>query len=143
MSKIAVIGTGYVGLTTGACFAHIGHDVVCADIDEDKVERLSRGEIPILEAGLDNLVREGIDGGRLRFVVGAVNAAADCEFAYQCVPTPQGADGSADLSYIESAAREIGPVLPSEAVVVNKSTVPVGSTRVVERALGRSDVAVV
>lgn len=143
MSRIAVIGTGYVGLTTGACFAHIGHDVVCADIDEAKVERLQRGEIPILEAGLDNLVREGIQDGRLRFVVGATAAVADCEFAYLCVPTPQGADGSADLSYIESAAAEIGPVLPSEAVVVNKSTVPVGSTRVVERALNRDDIAVV
>jgi UDPglucose 6-dehydrogenase len=141
--KIAVIGTGYVGLTTGACFAHLGHDVVCADIDAEKVARLQRGEIPILEAGLDNLVREGIDGGRLTFVLGAAVAAADCEFAYLCVPTPQGVDGSADLSYIEAAAREIGPVLPSEAIVVNKSTVPVGSTRVVERALGRSDVAVV
>ena len=143
MSKIAVIGTGYVGLTTGACFAHVGHEVVCADVDVDKVARLSRGEIPILEAGLDNLVREGIDGGRLKFVLGAATAAADCEFAYLCVPTPQAPDGSADLSYIESAAREIGPVLPSEAIVVNKSTVPVGSTLVVERALGRSDVAVV
>ncbi len=138
-----MIGTGYVGLTTGACFAHVGHDVVCADVDAAKVAQLQRGEVPILEAGLDNLVREGIDGGRLSFVVGARNAVADCEFAYLCVPTPQGVDGSADLSYIQDAAREIGPVLPSEAVVVNKSTVPVGSTRVVERALGRSDVPVV
>jgi len=143
MSKIAVIGTGYVGLTTGACFASLGHDVVCADIDAAKVARLQRGEVPILEAGLDNLVREGIDGGRLSFVVGAATAAADCEFAYLCVPTPQSTDGSADLSYIEDAAREIGPVLGPETVVVNKSTVPVGSTRVVERALGRSDVYVV
>jgi UDPglucose 6-dehydrogenase len=143
VSRIAVIGTGYVGLTTGACFAHVGHDVVCADVDAAKVAQLQRGEVPILEAGLDNLVREGIDGGRLSFVVGARNAVADCEFAYLCVPTPQGVDGSADLSYIQDAAREIGPVLPSEAVVVNKSTVPVGSTRVVERALGRSDVPVV
>ena len=143
MSKIAVIGTGYVGLTTGACFAHVGHDVVCADIDPDKIALLQRGEVPILEAGLDNLVREGVEGGRLSFVVGAANAVRDCEFAYLCVPTPQGLDGSADLSYIESAAHEIGPLLPSEAIVVNKSTVPVGSTRVVERALGRSDVAVV
>jgi len=143
MSKIAVIGTGYVGLTTGACFAHIGHDVVCADVDADKVSRLQRGEIPILEAGLDNLVREGLQDGRLSFVLGAEHAVTDCEFAYLCVPTPQGADGSADLSYIEEAARQIGPLLRSEAVVVNKSTVPVGSTRVVERALGRSDVAVV
>ncbi len=143
MSKIAVIGTGYVGLTTGACFAHIGHEVVCADVDPAKVDLLQRGEVPILEAGLDNLVREGIHGGRLSFVLGAAGAVADCEFAYLCVPTPQGLDGSADLSYIEAAAREIGPLLPTEAVVVNKSTVPVGSTRVVERALARSDVAVV
>ena len=143
MSRVAVIGTGYVGLTTGACFAHMGHDVICADVDAAKVERLQRGEIPILEAGLDNLVREGLHDGRLQFVLGAEHAVTDCEFAYLCVPTPQGADGSADLSYIEDAAREIGPLLPSEAVVVNKSTVPVGSTRVVERALGRADVAVV
>lgn len=143
MSKIAVIGTGYVGLTTGACFAHLGHEVVCADIDEDKVARLQRGEIPILEKGLDQLVREGIDAGRLHFVVGAATAAQECEFSYLSVPTPQGADGSADLSYIEAAAREIGPVLPADGIVVNKSTVPVGSTRVVERALGRADVHVV
>jgi len=143
MSKIAVIGTGYVGLTTGACFSALGHDVICADIDEDKVARLERGEIPILEAGLEEIVREGIDSGRLRFVVGAANAAQECEFAYLCVPTPQGADGSADLSYIEEAARQIAAVLPAESVVVNKSTVPVGSTRVVERALGRDDVSVV
>ncbi|MCB0990812.1 MAG: UDP-glucose/GDP-mannose dehydrogenase family protein [Acidimicrobiales bacterium] len=143
MSKIAVIGTGYVGLTTGACFAHIGHDVVCADIDESKIERLNRGEIPILEPGLDELVRDGMAEGRLRFVVGAAEAAKDCEFAYLCVPTPQGEDGSADLSYIEAAAAEIAPVLPSGSVVVNKSTVPVGSTLVVEQALKRDDVTVV
>ncbi len=143
MSRIAVIGTGYVGLTTGACFAHIGHDVVCADVDADKIARLQRGEIPILEADLDNLVHEGLEDGRLQFVVGAAAAVANCEFAYLCVPTPQGDDGSADLSYIESAAREIGPLLPREAIVINKSTVPVGSTRVVERALGRDDIAVV
>src|SRR3546814_9885815 len=85
--------------------------------DSGKVGRLQRGEIPILEDGLDNLVHEGIQNGRLSFVVGAVNAVQDCEFAYLCVPTPQGADGSADLSYIEDAAREIGPELPSESVV--------------------------
>ena len=143
MAQIAVIGAGYVGLTTAACFSHLGHDVVCADIDEQRVAQLTRGEVPIVEAGLDAMVREGLEGGRLSFVVGAARAAAAAEFAYLCVPTPQGDDGSADLSYIESAAREIGPVLPSEAVVVNKSTVPVGSTRVVERVLGRDDVVVV
>ena len=142
MAQIAVIGAGYVGLTTAACFSSLGHDVVCADIDEQRVARLSGGEIPIVEAGLEALVREGMDGGRLRFVVGGEQAARGAEFAYLCVPTPQGEDGSADLSYIETAARQIGPALPPEAVVVNKSTVPVGSTRAVERVLGRDDVGV-
>jgi UDPglucose 6-dehydrogenase len=143
MSRIAIIGTGYVGLTTGACFAHLGHDVICADIDEAKVARLQRGEIPIVEAGLDKVVADGLKSGRLSFVVGAAAAAATAEFAYLCVPTPQGEDGSADLSYIERAAAEIALVLPSEAVVVNKSTVPVGSTKVVERVMNRPDVKVV
>jgi len=143
MGTVAVIGTGYVGLTTGVCLAHLGHDVVCADIDPTKVERLSRGEATILEVGLDELLREGLDSGRLQFVLGAATAAANAEFIYLCVPTPQGADGSADMSYIEAAAREISPVLKPESIVVNKSTVPVGSTRLVEQALGRSDVSVV
>ncbi len=141
--KIAVIGTGYVGLTTGACLSHMGHDVVCVDVVPEKVDALNRGEIPILEAGLDELVQEGRRSGQLRFVLGAAAAVADAEFVYLCVPTPQGADGSADLSYIREAAAEIGPHLLSEAVVINKSTVPVGSTRVVEQALGRDDVSVV
>jgi UDPglucose 6-dehydrogenase len=143
MSRIAVVGTGYVGLTTGVCFASLGHDVVCADVDERKVERLSRGECPIVETGLDALLQEGLASGRLRFVVGAAEAARGAEFVYLCVPTPQGLDGAADLSYIRGAVGEIAPVLSHGAVVVNKSTVPVGSTRVVERALGRSDVSVV
>ena len=143
MSRIAIIGTGYVGLTTGACFAHLGHEVVCADVDPDKVAQLSRGEIPIVELGLDRLVEEGLRSGRLRFVLGAANAVPDCDIAFLCVPTPQGDDGSADLSYIEAAAREISEHLPFESVVVNKSTVPVGSARVVERVLDRPDVKVV
>ncbi len=143
MASIAIIGTGYVGLTTGACFSHLGHDVICADVDADKIARLQAGEVPIVEKGLDRLVDEGIRSGKLRFVVGAANAAKDCEFHYLCVPTPQAADGAADLSYLEAAAAEIASVLPNNSVVVNKSTVPVGSTRVVARVLGRSDVAVV
>jgi UDPglucose 6-dehydrogenase len=143
MSRIAVVGTGYVGLTTGACFAHLGHHVVCADVVPEKVERLSRGEVPILESRLPELVREGLDGGRLSFVLGAANAVRDCEFAYLCVPTPQGPDGAADLTYVRAAAAEIGPLLPPESVVVNKSTVPIGSTRVVEEVLRRDDVSVV
>jgi UDPglucose 6-dehydrogenase len=143
MSEIAVVGAGYVGLTTAACFAHLGHSVVCADIDVERVEALSRGEVPIVEHGLEQVVHEGLESGRLRFVVGAAVATRACEFVYLAVPTPQSADGAADLSFIEDVARTIGPVLAPEAVVVNKSTVPVGSTGVVERALGRSDVYVV
>lgn len=142
-SKIAVIGTGYVGLTTGACFAHLGHDVICADIVPEKVERLRNGDVPIHEAGLTELVQEGIETGRLSFVLGAENAVGDAEFIYLCVPTPQSADGSADLSYLQSAAAEISAHLQPGAVVVNKSTVPVGSTRLVEQAMKRSDIPVV
>lgn len=142
-SSIAVIGTGYVGLTTGACLAHLGHSVVCADVDEDKVTRLKDGDVPILEDGLGQLVGEGLRAGRLSFVLGAAAAVNGAEFVYLCVPTPQGPDGSADLSFIESAAEEIGPLLDSDTIVINKSTVPVGSTRVVERALHRGDVHVV
>lgn len=143
MATIAIIGTGYVGLTTGACFAHLGHEVICADIDEDKIERLNNGEIPIVEKGLDRLVDEGLRSGTLRFVVGAAQASKHCEFHYLCVPTPQGLDGSADLSFLEAAAAEIAPVLPTNSVVVNKSTVPVGSAGVVAKVLDRPDVAVV
>ena len=118
-SKIAVIGTGYVGLTTGACFAKLGHEVVCADIDSDKIERLSRGEIPIHEAGLEEMVHEGIESGRLTFSLGSAGVVGEAEFVYLCVPTPQAADGSADLSYIEAAAAEISPRLRPGTIVVN------------------------
>lgn len=123
--------------------AHLGHSVICADIDAKKIDNLINGVIPIVELGLSELVKEGISSGRLSFVVGASEAAKTCEVAFLCVPTPQGEDGSADLSYVQRAAEEIAGVLPFEAVVVNKSTVPVGSTKVVERALKRPDVKVV
>jgi UDPglucose 6-dehydrogenase len=143
MGSVGVVGTGYVGLTTGACLAHLGHDVVCLDVDQDKVERLSRAEIPIMEDGLDQLVTEGLRSGRLSFTTDTETAVRDREFVCLCVPSPQGADGSADLSYIEAAARTMSPFLREGAIVINKSTVPVGSTRVVEAALGRDDVKVV
>ncbi len=142
-STIAVIGTGYVGLTTGACFAHLGHRVICADVVAEKVEGLQRGEIPIFEAQLERIVRAGLDAGNLSFVLGSENAVAEADFVYLCVPTPQSADGSVDLTYLETAAAEISANLKPGTVVVNKSTVPVGSTLLVEQALGRSDVSVV
>jgi len=138
MSSIAVVGAGYVGLTTAACLAHLGHDVACADIDAERVRRLAKGEIPILEEGLPALVAEGLEARRLSFVVGAATAAANAEFVFLCVPTPQGDDGAADLSVVEDVVREIAPVLEPGAVVVNKSTMPVGSTRLVERILGEA-----
>ena len=123
--------------------AHLGHDVVGIDIDANKVEGLQRGELPILEHGLDELVAEGVDAGRLRFTTDGVAAVVDRQFIFLCVPTPQGADGAADLSYIQEAARTLGPHLASDSVVVNKSTVPVGSARVVAAELRRDDVSVV
>ncbi|HEX2698813.1 MAG TPA: UDP-glucose/GDP-mannose dehydrogenase family protein [Acidimicrobiales bacterium] len=143
MSRIAVVGTGYVGLTTGACLASLGHEVVCADVVPEKVERLGRGEIPIFEAGLEELVRKGLAARRLSFVIGAANAVRDAEFVFLCLPTPQAADGSVDMGYVQAAVREIGPLLRHDAVIVNKSTVPVGSTRMVEQLVGRPDVHVV
>ena len=144
MSRVAVIGTGYVGLTTGACLAHLGHQVVCADIDAAKVDLLQSGRIPIFEVGLEALVAESVAQHRLSFVVGSAAAVTEAaaEFVFLCVQTPQGADGSADLRFVEQASGEIGPVLASGAIVITKSTVPVGSARVVEQALGRSDVFV-
>lgn len=141
-SRVAVVGTGYVGLTTGACLASLGHEVKCIDIDPEKIEMLSRGEVPIFEDGLTELVREGIRTGRLRFST-EMSEVDDREFIFLCVPTPQGHDGSADLSYVELAAKDISAHVAPGSVVINKSTVPVGSTVVVGTALGRDDVAVV
>ena len=141
--RLAVVGTGYVGLTTGACFAHLGHHVVCADIDPRKVDLLNAGHIPIVEEGLESIVNAARAAGLLEFVLGAETAAGDADIVFLCVPTPQGDDGSADLSYIQTAAAQIAPVLKPGAIVVNKSTVPVGSTIAVERVLERSDVHVV
>jgi len=140
VSRVAVIGAGYVGLTTAACFARLGHDVRCADIDPDRVALLTKGEIPILEEGLPGLVAEGLSIQRLRFVVGATEAVRDAEFVFLCVGTPQGDDGRADLSAIEAVCREIAPVIAPGAVVVTKSTVPVGTTRRVARWLAEAGV---
>ena len=143
MSNIAVIGTGYVGLSSGACFAKLGHKVVCVDVVQVKIDNLNKGILPIVETGLEALVAEGVEAGLLTFTTDVVSAVEDAEVVFLCVPTPEGADGSADLSYIQTAARTLAPLLLSGAVVVNKSTVPVGSTKVVELELKRPDVAVV
>ena len=140
---IGVVGVGYVGLTTGACLAHIGHTVICGDVDAEKIDRLRVGEIPIVEEGLTEIVSEGISTGRLEFVVGATEVAERSDIVFLCVPTPQDDDGSADLSFIEAASAEIGQVLREGAIVVNKSTVPVGTTTVVDEVIQRSDITIV
>ena len=145
--RIAVIGTGYVGLTTGACLASLGHRVVCADVDEAKVARLCRGEVDILEPGLPELVGAGLASGRLSFVLGARTAITDldggAEVVFLCVPTPMGVGGMADLGAVESVVDEVRDLLSPNSVVVNKSTVPVGTAERTAELIGRADVAVV
>jgi UDPglucose 6-dehydrogenase len=138
VSRVAVVGTGYVGLTSAACLARLGHDVVAADLDADKVSRLRKGEVPILEERLPALVAEGLEARRLQFVVGAAEAARGAEFVFLCVQTPQGDSGDADLSAVEAVVREIAPVLAPGAIVVTKSTVPVGTAKRIARWLSES-----
>ena len=143
MANIAIVGIGYVGLTTGTCLASLGHQVVCADIDAEKVAQLSKGKVTIFEEGIQKLIDKGLESGNLRFVVGAVEAVANSEFIFLCLPTPESLDGSADISIIEIVAREIGGNLLPASIIVNKSTLPVGSVKVVENCIQRKDVSVV
>jgi UDPglucose 6-dehydrogenase len=142
-ARVAVVGAGYVGLATAVCLAHFGHHVVCADNDRGKVATLASGQPTIVEDGLAEMLGEGLSSGRLRFVDSAVAAVAGAQFVFLCLPTPPRPDGSADVSVLQAVAVEIAPHLARQAIIVNKSTVPVGSTRVVEQLLERSDVAVV
>jgi len=143
VARIAVIGTGYVGLTTGACFADLGHLVVCHDVDSAKVALLSGGAAPIVEPGLDELVAKGLQSGSLRFTTDLREGLDGSEVVFLCVPTPQADDGSADLSFVFGAVEALKPFLASGSVLVNKSTVPVGTAREVGSRVGRSDVHVV
>jgi UDPglucose 6-dehydrogenase len=140
---VAVIGAGYVGLPTAATLSHFGHRVVLAERDETRLAALRSGRMPIVEAGLDELVAESVLNGNLRFTPSATEAVDGAEFVFLCVPTPQSDDGSADLSFVEAAAKEVGQLLMTGAIVVNKSTVPVGSATMVEEVIGRPDVRVV
>ena len=125
--KIAVIGTGYVGLVTGTCFADSGNEVVCVDIDAEKVAALCRGEVPIYEPGLEEMVEHNMAANRLSFTTDLPNSIKSAEIVYLAVGTPQGDDGSADLSALWSVVQSIAPHLDEDAVVVTKSTVPVGT----------------
>jgi len=133
--KIAVVGSGYVGLTTGACLAETGADVVCVDILEEKVEALRRGRIPFFEPGLDALVAQGLGGGRLTFTADVARAVRESYIVFIAVGTPPEEDGSADLQYVLAAARDIGRAMDGERIVITRSTVPVGTARLVRAAI--------
>ncbi len=132
---IAVIGTGYVGLVTGACFAEFGVDVTCVDVDAEKIKRLASGEIPIYEPGLDQLVAKNTQAGRLRFTTDLKSAVEEALVIFLAVGTPPREDGSADLRFVEEAARQIAEHMNGYKVVVTKSTVPVGTGEHVRRII--------
>lgn len=133
--KIAIVGSGYVGLVTGTCFAEVGIDVICVDIDQKKIENLKKGIIPIFEPGLEEMVHRNMKKGRLNFTTSIAEALEDCEVLFSAVGTPPDEDGSADLQYVLSVARDCGKHMKDYVMVVTKSTVPVGTAIKVKAAI--------
>lgn len=133
--KIAVVGTGYVGLVTGTCFAETGNKVTCIDIDQSKVERLAKGEITIYEPGLEKIFLRNLKEGRLKFTTALQEGIQDAEIIFLALPTPPGADGAADLKYVLGVADQLGRILTGYKVIVDKSTVPVGTADKVKEAI--------
>src|SRR6187399_1248873 len=138
--KIAVVGTGYVGLVTGTCFAETGNDVVCVDIDAGKVKKLSNGQITIYEPGLEKLFLRNLKEERLKFTTSLDEGIKDAQIIFLALPTPPGEDGSADLKYILGVASDLGKLIqPTDyKVIIDKSTVPVGTSDKVHAALIKS-----
>ena len=136
--KIAVVGTGYVGLVTGTCFAEVGIDVTCIDIDQQKIDNLHQGILPIYEPGLEEMVSRNVDKGRLHFSTDLGAAIKGCDVAFIAVGTPPGEDGSADLKYVLAVARGIGEHMSSYGVIVTKSTVPVGTAAKVRAEIAKA-----
>ena len=135
--NIAVVGTGYVGLVTGTCFAETGNNVICVDIDENKVNRMKNGEVPIYEPGLDVLFERNTKQGRLNFTTNLAEAIKDAKVIFLALPTPPGEDGSADLSYILGVAEDLSEIITDYKVIVDKSTVPVGTSELVHERLAK------
>jgi UDPglucose 6-dehydrogenase len=138
MTKIAVVGTGYVGLVTGTCFAETGNQVVCIDIDADKVEKMRNGIIPIYEPNLDTIFERNISAQRLSFTTSLEDGVKDAEIIFLALPTPPGEDGSADLSYILGVAEQLGKLITEYKVIVDKSTVPVGTAEKVHAVIAKN-----
>lgn len=136
--KIVIVGTGYVGLVTGTCFAETGNNVICVDIDAKKVERMKNGEVPIFEPGLNILFDRNAANGRLHFTTNLEEAIQDAEIIFLALPTPPGADGSADLSYVLGVAKDLSTMIKAYTVIVDKSTVPVGTADKVHNALAEN-----
>ncbi len=141
MKTIAVAGTGYVGLTTGACFADLGNKVTCIDIIEEKIDMLRAGKVPIYEPGLAEMIERNVGAGRLFFTTDYAEALADADIVFICVGTPSGVDGEADLRYVRMAAESIAQMMTHPLIVVNKSTVPVGTGDWVADIISRSQPA--
>ena len=138
MTKIAVVGTGYVGLVTGTCFAETGNQVICIDIDADKVEKMKNGIIPIYEPNLDTIFDRNISAKRLSFTTSLEDGIKDAEIIFLALPTPPGEDGSADLSYILGVAEQLGKLITDYKVIVDKSTVPVGTSEKVHAVIAKN-----
>ena len=138
MTKIAVVGTGYVGLVTGTCFAETGNQVICIDIDADKVEKMKNGIIPIYEPNLDTIFDRNISAKRLSFTTSLEDGIKDAEIIFLALPTPPGEDGSADLSYILGVAEQLGKLITDYKVIVDKSTVPVGTAEKVSAVIAKN-----
>lgn len=136
--KITVVGTGYVGLVSGTCFAEAGNEVVCVDIDENKVQQMQKGNIPIYEPGLEEIFKKNIESKNLTFSTDLATSIVDTEVIFLALPTPPGEDGSADLSYILGVAKDLGTLLQGYKVIVNKSTVPVGTAEKVRSAIAQT-----
>lgn len=136
--KIAVVGTGYVGLVTGTCFAETGNDVICVDIDENKVKKLSAGQITIYEPGLSKLFDRNLKEGRLQFTTNLAKGVKDALIIFLALPTPPGENGSADLSYVLNVADQLGKIITSYKVIVDKSTVPVGTAEKVKATIAKN-----
>ena len=133
--NIAIVGTGYVGLVSGTCFAEMGSHVTCVDVDAKKIEKLNRGEMPIYEPGLEELVRRNVEFERLRFTTDLTEVLDDVEVVFSAVGTPPDEDGSADLKYVLAVARQFGQNIKKYTILVTKSTVPVGTAKKVKAAI--------
>ena len=133
--NIAIVGTGYVGLVSGACFAEMGVDVTCVDIDQNKIDRLLLGEIPIYEPGLEDMVKRNVEAGRLHFTTDLISCLDDVEVVFSAVGTPPDEDGSADLKYVLAVARTFGRHIKKYTILVTKSTVPVGTAQKVKAVI--------